>query len=152
MALSGQDFNEAPEVVVSKEQHLKRGDRLSFNVEYSHKQSYDEIVQSGLGSLMLDSKSSLIASLAYGRYLPFLADGCGNSRLELSASYENVDSDSTRQDRLFSTATHSQRISATAAVSFSIVYANKAEFRGDVGTEISAQLGLNYKMFSPKEF
>lgn len=136
----------------ANEQHLKRGDRLSFNVEYSHKQSYDEILQSGLGSLMLDSESSLIASLAYGRYLSFLADGGGNSRFELSASYEDVDSDSTRQDRLFSTATYSQRISATAAVSFSIVYANKAEFRGDVGTEISAQLGLNYKMFSPKDF
>ncbi len=154
---SGCQFDEAylcfeEYLTPTNEQHLKRGDRVSFNLEYSRKQSYNKILESGASSLMLGSESSLTASLGYGRYLSFLDNGAGNSRLEFSASYEDVGSDSMRQNRLFSTATYSQRISDTAAVSLSVVYANKPEFRGEVGTEISAQLGLNYKLFSPKEF
>ncbi len=38
-----------------------------------------------------------------------------------------------------------------AALSLSFVYANKPEYRGEVGTELSARLGINYKLFSAGE-
>lgn len=133
--------------------HMERGDRFSVSLEYSRNQSYNYAIASGAGSLMLPSDESLIGSLAYGRYLTFAGEkNRGRSRVEFSASYEDVDSDTARQDRFMSSLTYSQVITDTAAISFGLVYANKPEYRGDVGTEVSAQLGINYKLFAPKEF
>lgn len=133
--------------------HMERGDRFSFSLEYSREQSYNYAISSGAGGLTLPSEESFTTSLAYGRYLTFAgADNRGRSRVELSASYEDVDNDPTRQDRFMSSLTYSQLISDSAAISFGLVYANKPEYRGDVGTEISAQLGINYRLFAPKEF
>lgn len=133
----------------AREAHLKRSDRLSFSLEYSRTQSYDATVASGAGMLQLPTAESWLGSLGYGRYLSFDDLGRARTRIELTATYEDVDGDEMRRDRFLGNLTFSQQITDQAALSFSIVYANKPEYRGEVTKEFTALLGINYKLFAP---
>lgn len=130
---------------------MQRGDRLAFSAAFSRRQAYSRTFDPAMAAFELPSEESLLASLSYGRYVRFGDNERGATRVEFSASYEDVDGDTMRQDRLFATTTFSQQITDEAALSFSLVYANKPEYRGEVGTELSARLGINYKLFDPKK-
>ena len=51
-----------------------------------------------------------------------------------------------RQSRFVGTATVSHKLTNGTSVSFSAVYANRPEFRGDVDKELSARFGLRWKL------
>ncbi|MEM9172654.1 MAG: hypothetical protein AAGA84_08115 [Pseudomonadota bacterium] len=133
----------------TRQKQLKNSDRFSVSVEYSRKQAYSYLFDTSMMPFTMPSETSLMGSLSYGRYLNFRESRNGQTRLEVSASYEDVDGDSMRQDRWFATASLSQQITEGAGLSLSLVYSNKPEFLMDVGTEVTARLGLNYKLFKP---
>lgn len=67
-------------------------------------------------------------------------------RFHLSAEYVDVSDDPQRQDRLVAKATYEIPVSGQSAIPVSLTYASKAEFLGDVDKQLSAHLGLSYKL------
>lgn len=95
-----------------------------------------------------------VGSLVYGRYFPnfrfFDQQVGGNTnqgtRVDLEAKYEEpVDSNGMLKSRLVATLTFTQGMTINTGMSFSIVYANKPEFLGEVDQKVSANLGFRWK-------
>ncbi len=139
-------------LTADRRSQLERGDRVAVSLEYSKTQDYDINLSDDNVALDLDGQKKFIGSVSYGRYLAFGQEGTGRSRLDLGLSYEDVSSDPSRQDRGMGTVTFSQRVAQGSILSFSLVYASKPEFRGDVDEELSARVGLNYKFASDQGF
>jgi hypothetical protein len=124
---------------------IKQGNRLAFSLRYASKSRYD-FDQSGV-ALHFDSERSLIAELAYGRYVNLgFAGGEQRSRIDVSAGYEDVAHDPQRQDRSLVKATFAQELGNGLFLTIGVVWANKPEFRGDVDREVSARAGITYKL------
>jgi len=124
---------------------ITSGGRLAFSLEYVTKSRYD-FDRSGV-SLHFDSEKSVIAGLAYGRYVSLGGMAGGQkSRFDVSASYEDVSKDPQRQDRGLVKATFAQEIGDGLFLTVGLVWANKPEFRGDVDKEVSARAGITYKL------
>ena len=66
-------------------------------------------------------------------------------RLDFELSYDsNVDNDTTNKDRLKAAVTLTRRV-GDVDVPFSIVYANKNEFLGEVDHQISMHVGMKFR-------
>jgi len=125
---------------------IDEGNRFAASLEYADKEHY---VFSGSGvNLDLPSHSSLVAKLTYGRYLRLGRDtgGVGRSRIDVSASYEDVNDDPTRQNRAIAKAVFAQEVSDGLFLEIGFAWANKPEFRGEVDHEVSAKAGISYKL------
>lgn len=127
------------------QKRLKGGDRVAASIEYVSRRDYSITLPADAVNLTEDSGRALIGALAYGFYTSFDERGEARSRLDVVASYEDVDSDPERQDRGQAVATFSQTLLGKTTLSISLVYATKPEFRGEVDEELSGRLGLNYK-------
>lgn len=129
---------------------LARGDRIALSIEYKKVDDYSiELPDDGI-LITAPKDEILIGSFTYGRYLSSDLLGPGKPRIDVGIQYEKVDNSTLRQDRFVTTATYSQKISNASILSFGLVYASKPEFRGDVDHEISARVGLNYKVGKPE--
>ena len=64
---------------------------------------------------------------------------------ELNAAREYNDSDQ-MNDRTVFTLTGTRNLLPGMSLTAGLVWANKPEFRGEVDQELSARLGLNYKL------
>ncbi len=135
------------------------GHRLSFSAEYVGIEDYsvtidgaDPMMTVDDITLMLGSDSKLVGTLTYGRYLGLDPDGSGNSRIDLSWSYEDVDNTSVRNTRSVAELTYAQRVAGSFLFSGGLSWANRPEFLGEVKDNLSARLGLKYQLFSDKAF
>lgn len=131
----------------ARKSSIDAGSRVAFSVEYKRRDDYD-YSDHGL-AVALEGQTSLVSQLTYGRYLNIGAANDivqGRTKLDLTASYEDVSDDPMRQDRAVATLALSQGTTAGLTLSFSLVWANRPEFRGEVDEELSAKVGLNYKL------
>jgi hypothetical protein len=129
----------------------EEGNRLSFSLEYANRESH-HIGRPDIG-LNLDKAGnwSLIGKAAYGRYLSINQDGQQSTRLDVSASWENVSDDPERQDRGVASVTFTQRINDDLSIPIALVYANHSKFKGEVDKDLSAHFGLSYKLARKKK-
>lgn len=130
---------------------LKRGDRFSVSLEYSDVEDYAVTLDDGL-ALAVAGDRKILGSLVYGRYLDFTEQGRGQSRVDVSWTHEDVGDDPNRKDRSILTLTYSQRVAGDVILAAGVAWANEPEFRGDVDHEISARVGLTYKLFKDGKF
>jgi hypothetical protein len=126
-------------------QSLQHGDRIAVTLEYVRRERY----QAGFGapavSFNQDAFDSFIASAMYGRYLSMNENGM-SSRVDFVAAYEDVSNDPNRQDRGVAAATYSRDISQGVSLQIGLVYATKPEFRAEAEHDLTARLGLNFKV------
>ena len=92
----------------------------------------------------------LYISVAASRQIGRKGSAGPRPRFDLKASYEDFSDDPVRQDRGVATATFSYPVSPGFFLTLGAVYATKPEFRGEVDEEISARLGLTYKLIPEK--
>ena len=122
------------------------GWRGSVSVEYEDKQEAMFEVPGLEDPLKLDGGSSLIGSVAVGRQLQIVASSLPKAKLDFSLSYEDVSDDPNRQNRALGAVTFTQQLAEGLQLSIGLVWANKPEYRPSVDEEISARIGLNYKL------
>ncbi len=67
-------------------------------------------------------------------------------RVDLSLELVETDGDDNRQDRKVATLTYDLPVAEGVAIPVTLVYADKAEFRGDPDHELSGHVGLSYKL------
>ena len=82
--------------------------------------------------------------VAFGLGRPLLGRRNGD-RIDVEVAYDsNIDDDTSNKERVKATVTYTRRI-GDMDVPFSLVYANKDEFLGEVDQQISLHLGLKFK-------
>lgn len=144
-------------------EQLARSWRLALSASYSQTERYRFADAEAGVDFSLAPVETLKGSLtAGGNFLRQVDVGDGRERqlargrFDLEVAYERSTGDPAKEtNRLVAVATVSHAIgeatdesSNRPAASFSIVYANKPEYRGVVDKELSARLGLKYK-FDP---
>ena len=125
---------------------VKPGWRGSVNLEYEDRE--DTSFSIGEDDLPLELKggNSTILSLAFGKQLDLTNSMFPSGKLDLSLSYENVSDDPLRQDRTLAGATYTQGLAEGLQLTVGLVWANKAEYLPDSDDQLSARIGLNYKL------
>lgn len=93
-------------------------------------------------TLDLPKTERIEVALGWGRPLSAARNA---DRVDLEAAYDsNVDGDTTNKERVKVTLTYTRRV-AEMDVPFSIVYANKNEFLGEVDHQISLHFGVKFR-------
>jgi hypothetical protein len=128
---------------------IDAGQRLALSLTWADVSSYDFSRPEDDIALSLEGEHKLVFSLAYGRYWRLLGPEASRARFDVGLSYEDVSSDPNRQDRGLFNVSLTQKLTDGTDFTVGFVYANKAEFRGDVNDEISAHAGFKYKFLRP---
>ena len=134
-----------------------RATRFALHMDYTKTRAYRFADLAESFSFSLNPIETISGSVVLGTSIlrASTADGKTNlqkvGRFELEVGFEKSKGDPLKEkERLVAVATISHEVPALAAatkkptVSFSVVYANKPEFRGEVDKELSARLGLKY--------
>ncbi|HEX4966532.1 MAG TPA: hypothetical protein VF173_37330 [Thermoanaerobaculia bacterium] len=125
--------------------------RLSVSAEYSKVDAYRFDLPADHFTYSLDRVTKKVGSLSLGRYLRSDDNGTQTTRLDLQADYEDVSGDPKRQSRLVAMATFTHEMSDNTATSFTVIYASKPEYLGEVDKNLSARVGLKYKIDKKKD-
>lgn len=133
--------------VDSNKTAIEGGNRLGFSLEYKKTNAYTYSVPGQNLTFNADKAKSLISSLTYSRFIGNIRTG--NTRMDINLSYDDVSGDPMRQGRGLGSVVLTHKLANGVAASIGLVYANKPEFRGNVDEELSAKLGLNYKLEPP---
>lgn len=128
------------------ESALKYSPRLTFSFELGRLSDYDFALPEDDFVFHLDEIETRIASLIYGQYLSLDKEGNQDTRLDLEAKYEDVTGDPMRNQRFVTTATITQRLPNNTSAAVTLVYANKPEYLVEVDEELSARVGLRFKV------
>jgi len=130
---------------------LEHDDRLSGSIEYQDDRN-DRIVLPGDGiDLEIGQGRLLKSTLTYGRSLLVDTNRRVLSRIDLSASYENVSNDPLRQDRGVASVTYSARVRDPWFFTVALNYANHAKFLPESDREFGAHVGISYNLFSKEK-
>lgn len=135
------------EFVSRNREAISSGNRFAFSAEYTRRDSYS-FADFGV-MLDEDKQSSFVSKLTYAQNLGFGKElfGVGSkSRIDLSASYDDVSSDPMRHDRAIANATFAQELSNGLFLTVSLEWANKPEYRVDSNEEVSVMAGISYKL------
>src|SRR5688572_30831251 len=124
--------------------------RVKIAAEYSKIQRYEFALADTAFSYTEKPVEHLSFSVAASRQIGKEGSAGPRPRFDLKASYEDFSDDPVRQDRGVATATFSYPVSPGFFLTLGAVYATKPEFRGEVDEEISARLGLTYKLIPDK--
>lgn len=125
---------------------LKYSPRFTLAAEFGRTSDYDFALPDDNFVFHLDEIEKRIGSLTYGQYLSLDKEGNQDARLDIEAKYEDVTGDPMRNNRFVSTATLTQRLPNKMSASVTLVYADKPEYRGEVDEELSARVGLRFKV------
>ncbi len=120
---------------------MDNANRLSWSFEYSETDDYSFSLPDDGFSFNLDPTQQLVTSLVWGRPITYDQERQETSRVDVEAKYENSTGEAMRNDRFVATASYTLDI-----YSFSVVYANKPEYLGEVDEELSARVGLKFKI------
>lgn len=134
--------------ITSHGKDIADSERFSLSVEYESNDSLEVplatlLPGSGLTDLKLPGSKKTIASLGWSRNFAGLQDQ--PTRLDVVARYEDVSDDPARRDRLVATASFELKV-GQFDVPVGLVYANHGEFLGEVDEQLSAHLGLRFKL------
>lgn len=119
--------------------------RITVKAEYTEIDSFQFVDADENLDITLPAGESIKASLSFGSYVRGLTEGAREGRMEVEASYEDVSGDTMKNDRFVATGTYIQELSDDTSLSFSLVYANKPEYLGEVDEELGTRFGLRYK-------
>ncbi len=127
---------------------VTEGERFSFSLEYESNDTLEVplaalLPDSELTDLRIPGSKKRIAALGWSRNFVGLQDQ--PTRFDIVARYEDVSDDPTRRDRLVATATFELKV-GQLDVPLGVVYANHGEFLGEVDEQLSAHLGLRFKL------
>ena len=118
--------------------------RFALSGEYTHRDNQRIALNDPMLAVDIDGDESLAVTAALyvkswlnGSKVPYV--------FELAGSYEMNDSDA-MQDRAIFSLTGSRNLADGLALSLGLVWANRPEFRGAADKELSARVGLNYKL------
>ena len=126
----------------------RKAPRLSFSGEYTWVDSYKFSPEEGI-DIDRDGSESAKAMFACGWQLRTEADGTGGQRLDFESMWEWNSGDPMKHDDCWvSSLTYSQQLAGETAASFSLVWANRPEFLGEVDQKLSARVGLKWTMDS----
>jgi len=126
-------------------ERIKADERISISIQYTKDDSYSFQQAADHIDLRLPTSHELVASFSYGRYLMFTKDG-QNTRLDISAMYEDVSNDASRRDRGVGSITLTRKINNSMSLPIGLVYANHGKFLGEVDKELSAHFGLKFNL------
>jgi hypothetical protein len=130
---------------------VEAGNRFTLSFSYSQVDDFSFSRPEDGVELEIEGDSTTIASLAYGRYLGFGVGGApGKSRLDVNWSYEDVGDDPNRKSRHLATAILSLPMADGTSFQAGLTYSDEPEFLSEVDKELSARLGLTYKLVKPK--
>jgi hypothetical protein len=125
---------------------LARGDRVWAQAEFTRRNAWDVSLPDDAVSLALGTASTWAVSGGYGAYFGNQEDGENRDRLDLQGKYDFTGDDALRQDRFVATLFYTRRLSGQSSALLGVSYANRPEFLGDVDRNVSANLGLTYKL------
>jgi len=139
------------------ETHGRLADSLplfSFVGEYSRVSSFQIAIPGVVDEFRTEPTHKLTAKLAAGCYL-----GAGHdTRLDLTASYDDVKDDTTLLDRFVAELSWTQQLGASFAkiaggpeFVATLVYANKPEFRGAVDEDLGLRAGIKWSVGKKKD-
>jgi hypothetical protein len=129
---------------------IDAGNRLSFSLDLTVVDDYSKSLAADGVALELDGTTKLIGKAAYGRNLWVDEDGEVRGHFDLSARYEYVDEEDVFNRRGVATATYSQKLVDGTSAVFGISWASDPELLTDVQHEVSAHVGLTYKLVKAK--
>lgn len=135
----------------ARQASLKKGDRVSFSVEWTKLDSYESPIE-GV-TLSREGSERWSGAFSYGRFIRFDKDGNGVARFEATLEGQDWSDDPDRQNRLLGRLSLSQKISDDVSATIGLVWANKPEFfpDEDFDKEWSARVGLSYRLVSTKK-
>jgi hypothetical protein len=126
---------------------LDRSDRLWATVDLSRTARYDFALASDSARVTKPASVALEPAAGFGSYLGF-ADQKAKFDVELRYRYSS--NQSVRENRVVGTATLTQKISDQSSSVFTLKWANKPEFLGEVDKKLRANFGLSYKVGDKK--
>jgi hypothetical protein len=130
------------------ESDIENEDRISVSVEYRKVDAISYSYPVDGVALSVPKTDRLIGSIGYGRAL---SGGAAKDRFDFKADYDsNLSGDQNGKSRFVVSATYTRDIMGVT-VPFSLVYANKSEFLGDVDKQISLHAGLKYQSAAPEQ-
>ncbi len=149
--------------IAEKKESYERGWRFSLTAQYDDYDDYRFSLPADMVDLSLAARNTWKAKAGIGRTFqssPLMhffgneeaADGPGEGRpgrVDLTAEYE-FDSIDDKKKRLVATLTFSQPMLDNMVTSFSVIYANRPEFLGEVDQEFGAHFGITVKRDKPK--
>lgn len=159
-ARDGFDLQEKTKVGGKAEQRvaakIKKSPRFALSLAYTDRDAFAFPLSDAADAevFSLDAAESWIGSATLGLPMRLNDAGDDQARFDLEAKYEDVrggDPMLQVMSRFVATATYSEKLPGGFVASFSAVYANKPEFRGEVDEEISARFGLKWSVAKPRE-
>jgi hypothetical protein len=130
---------------------LEHDDRISGSIEYVDDRK-DRILLPDDGiDLTIGNGTSLKLTGTYGRSLRVAPDLRVLSRVDLSASYEDISDDPQRQDRGIASVTYSARVRDPWFFTIVFNYANHAKYLPQSDKDFGAHVGISYNLFSKED-
>jgi hypothetical protein len=125
---------------------IARAARLWVQTDLAFRPTYD--LRLPVESILYRESSSLEVRAAggYGQYFGRLAEGTRRARLDIDASYLHQVDDDTRNNRLIARVAYTQPVTEGLAAVFGAVWANRPEYVRDVQRNLTATLGVAYKL------
>jgi len=124
------------------EDALKTQPRWKLSAAYQRVKAIDYLYPDDNVTLHLPETDRVEVTVGWGRPLQAVKNA---DRVDLEASYDsNIDGDTSNKERIKATFTYTRRV-ADMDIPFSIVYANKDQFLGEVDHQISLNLGIKFR-------
>jgi len=124
------------------EDALKTQPRWKLSAAYQRVKAIDYVYPDDNVTLQLPETDRLEVTAGYGRPLQAVKNA---DRVDFEASYDsNIDGDTSNNERIKATLTYTRRV-GEMDIPFSIVYANKDEFLGEVDHQISLNFGIKFR-------
>ena len=120
--------------------------RLKIEGEYGETDQYFYGLPADNFSYSLDRIQKTVIKGSLGGYMHSNAQGNQTTRVDLEGLFEDTTGDEKRNNRFVATLTFSQKMTGDMSAAFSVVYANKPEYLGEVDEELGARVGLRYKI------
>ncbi|MBB6092545.1 hypothetical protein HNQ60_001423 [Povalibacter uvarum] len=128
--------------VDSTDEALKTQPRWKLGAAYHRVKAINYSYPDDNVALNLPETDRLEVTAGWGRPLQPVKDA---DRIDIEVGYDsNIDGDTSNKERLKATLTYTRRVGGMD-MPFSIVYANKDEFLGEVDHQISLNLGIKFR-------
>lgn len=123
-------------------QSLSSGLRLWLTTDISQSSAYDFALPTAASRTTLPASYALEPAAGMGAYFA----GAQRSRVDVELRYRWSSEQKVRENRFVGTATLTQKVNDASSGVLTIRYANKPEFLGIVDRQLTANLGLSYKL------
>ena len=125
---------------------LAKARRLYAQVDVSYIADYDASLPEGMVRVVADRSLEVKLDFGYGQYFGRLSDGPRRSRVDFGFGGVISEEGDLRNDRLIGKLTYTLPVSDQFSAVLGGIWANKPEFVGDVDRNLSANLGVTYKL------